>query len=143
MDACFGSPESDWSEKVRFDYKNNSERLLREAEQKFTADRKQGTTPSHPIAEYAGTYVSPLYGSIHITEKKDGLALQLGSRFQGRMTHWSDESFRVKFEEPLHDDWLVTFSNRNGTITGMSAKETPWAPDWYEEPEDFGRFERS
>jgi hypothetical protein len=143
MDACFGFPVSDWSEKVRLDYKNGYQRLLREAEQKFTAEKKQGTTPSHPIAAYVGTYASPLYGSIHIAKEKNGLALQLGSRFHGRMTHWSDESFRVTFEEPLHEDWLVTFSSSNGTLTGMSAKEAPWAPDWYEDAEDFGRFERS
>jgi CubicO group peptidase (beta-lactamase class C family) len=143
MDACFGFPVSDWSEKVRLDYKNGYQQLLREAEEKFTAAKKQGTTPSNPIAAYAGIYASPLYGSIRITEKKGSLALQLGSRFHGRMAHWSDESFRVTFEEPLHEDWLVTFSSSNGTLTGMSAKEAPWAPDWYEDAEDFGRFERS
>jgi CubicO group peptidase (beta-lactamase class C family) len=47
MDACLGFPVSDWSEKVRLDFKNGYQRLLREAEQKFTAEKKQGTTPLH------------------------------------------------------------------------------------------------
>jgi hypothetical protein len=142
MDACFGFPVTDWSEKVRLDLKNNAQRLLREAEEKFAAGRNQRTIPSHPIDMYVGTYTSPLYGDIHITNERDVLRLQLGSRFHGHMTHWSDESFRVKFEEPLHEDWLVTFASTNRTITGLSAQEAPWLPDWYEEVEDLGGFER-
>lgn len=142
LDACCGLPERDRSEDVRLDYANGYQRQLREAKQTFETKRIIGTSPSHPINEYTGTYNNALYGSVLVTAMNGHLGLQFGSRFHGQLTHWSNESFRATFDDPMHEDWMVTFRSSGGRTTAMTVKEMPWAPEWYEDAEDLGTFDR-
>ena len=72
------------------------------ARQLFETQRKAGTKPSHPAAEYAGVYRHAAYGEVSITEK----AGELGFRFGGRtrpLAHYHfdvfsyDEQQRLRF----------------------------------------------
>jgi CubicO group peptidase (beta-lactamase class C family) len=143
LDACCVLPERDWSEIVWRDYSHGYQRLIFEAKVNFEAERATDTTPSHPISAYAGTYVSPLYGPLGISGSVDSLALEFGSRFRGRLVHWSEESFRVLFDNPLQEDWLLNFKLAEGTIKAVDVTVAPWAPDWFEDGQALGEFERT
>jgi len=143
LDAILGRPPRDWSEIVRADYANGYQRLLREARAQFDAQRPAATQPSQPLARYAGRYVSQLYGPILVTVRNDRLRLQFGTRFDGELEHWQTDAFRSTFGNPRLDDWLVTFTLQNGAAAGLHAKESPWAPAWYDDADDLGDFQRA
>lgn len=142
FDACLGRPQRDWSEAVRADYSNGYQRLLREAKAQFDAKRPPVTRPSMPLSEYAGVYESKLYGPLRIEAADDRLSLQFGTRFEGELKHWQNDTFQATFPNPRLDDWLVTFSVKEGAVAAMQVKESPWAPAWYDNADDLGEFLR-
>lgn len=60
-----------------------------EAEAKRDADRKMKTRPSHPIADYAGSYAHPGYGVLTISNGrgKDALAMNFNG-IDAPLEHW-------------------------------------------------------
>ena len=44
------------------------------ARAKVEAERVEGTSPSLPLASYAGRYTDPLFGDLVVTETSDGTA---------------------------------------------------------------------
>jgi CubicO group peptidase (beta-lactamase class C family) len=142
LDAALGREERDWSEIVRADYAGGYRRLLREAKATFDASRKDAAPCALPLAEYAGEYESRLYGRVRVSFHGDRLSLQFGTRFDGALTHWQDNSFRATFPNPRLDDWLVTFDVREDAARSLRVKESPWAPAWYDDADDLGVFDR-
>ena len=143
FDAFLKRPERDWSEAVRTDYAGGYQRLLREAKAQFDAKRPPASHPSRPLSEYAGDYESKLYGLLRVVAKDDKLRLRFGTRFDGGLEHWQNNSFRVMFPNPRLDDWLVTFTVGESEVTALRVKESPWAPAWYDDADDLGEFRRS
>lgn len=141
LDALLGSTPRDWSEKVRSSFTKVLERFD-EAKTKYAENHPKETTLPQPLSEFAGRYTSPLYGDVVITELDGRLSLQFGTRFKGELQHWEKESFRAFFPNPRLDDWLVTFAIQDGRITGLRAKESPWAPADYNDADDLGDFHR-
>ncbi len=41
------------------------------------------------------------------------------------------------------DDWLVTVAAKDVVVTSLRARESPWAPAWYEDADDLGEFQRT
>ena len=140
FDACLGRPEKEWSESVRADYANGYQRLLREAKDRFDAQRPAATGPSRPNSAYTGDYESPLYGRVNVTDRDGQLRLQFGTRFDGKLQPWGGDTFRAYFPNPRLDDWRVTFATSHERVTGLRIKEAPWAPDWYDDADDLGEF---
>jgi hypothetical protein len=142
LDALLQRSPRDWSEEVRADYTTGYQRQLREAKAEFESQRPASFSPPRAITDYAGRYEHELYGDVDIAPNGDRLTLRFGSRFEGELRHWQNDAFRVLFSNPLLDDWLVTFAVKEGTVTGLHVKESPWAPAWYEDAEDLGTFQR-
>ena len=71
------------------------------------AQRKSGTTPSHPLAAYAGTYDNPGYGPVTISEANGVLTLRWGHASIA-MTHWHYDTFNAVSDEDDVDE-LVRF----------------------------------
>jgi hypothetical protein len=95
------------------------------------------------LEEYVGAYESSLYGIIRVTENAGKLSLRFGTRFVGELKAWQGDVFRAFFPNPRLDDWLVTFAAKNGVVTSLRARESPWAPAWYEDADDLGDFQRT
>ncbi len=142
LDACLGRQDRDWSEIVRADFASGYERRIREAKADFDMTRRPAASFSCPLADYAGDYESKLYGRLQITFKDNKLGIRFGTRFDGTLNHWKDEAFRAFFPNPRLDDWLVTFSIQDKSISRLHIKESPWAPAWYEDADDLGEFQR-
>ena len=99
-----------------------------EREQRREAERVTGTSPSHPLADYAGTYEHPAYGPLKISESAGQLTMTYG--FQNiRFEHFHYDVFRdVKSGETR--DWdtrrRITFtSNAAGRIDSVAVPLEP------------------
>lgn len=143
LDDLSGRPRYDWSEHVRLDYRNGYQRLLREAQERFEASRVAGTRASALPSALTGNYVNPLYGPLQINLEANELRLNFGTRFEGKISHWMHDQFRVVFESDSHDDWMLTLSTAGGSVKSLHIRESPWAPAWYDDADDLGEFVRA
>ncbi|MBN8598693.1 MAG: serine hydrolase [Planctomycetes bacterium] len=91
------------------------------------ATRKAGTQPSHPLADYAGRYEHPGYGTIAVAEDGDGLRFT----FNGITTpleHWHYDVFSGKKAERdrFYESFKLSFENGlDGEIASVRAQMEP------------------
>lgn len=110
-----GEPR-DWSAELEELYDGIAAAARTEREERFP-ERVEGTTPSHPLADYAGSYEDPLYGTVEVTREGDGLRLEYGPGLQGPLEHWHYDTFRVSFDAAWRGERWVTFvPGPEGTI---------------------------
>ncbi|WP_174887952.1 serine hydrolase [Solilutibacter oculi] len=87
------------------------------------AARDATSTPSLPLAKYAGTYRDPWYGDVRVTQSGKGLAMQFSRtrELAGRMEHWQHDSFIVRWNDrAMNADAFVTFAlDADGQISEM------------------------
>jgi len=109
----------DWS--GRFKQRRERQYARQDSLRKETdAKRKTGTQPSHPLADYAGNYTHPGYGTITIGTGGDGLTLKFNS-FDMPMTHWHYDVFKTEPQEGNRLDLKVQFHlNPDGDIEALS-----------------------
>lgn len=126
FERCMGLEPIDWTARLR-----NQERLD-EADGKRLADfpltrPRSGTSLSHPLADYVGTYEHPGYGRIDILQR-DG---KLGGSYNDmtfELTHHHHDVFRLVLEE-RGDECLVRFgTGYRGDIESLEAPFEPLAP---------------
>jgi len=108
FDRYSGAPERDWSGELLKLY-TGIRRQADETREKEEAKRVRGTTPSLPLAQYAGTYSDPLRGDAEVTLIDGGLRLRYGPGFVGPLEHWHYNTFRAKWTADWHAPALVTF----------------------------------
>ena len=108
FDRYSGAPERDWSGELLKLY-TGIRRQADETREKEEAKRVRGTTPSLPLAQYAGTYSDPLRGDAEVTLVDGGLRLRYGPGFVGPLEHWHYNTFRAKWTADWHAPALVTF----------------------------------
>lgn len=93
----------------------------KEAGPGLQADRKEGTSPTHDLAEYAGLYEHPAYGALEITLADEGLV----ARYHVAdipLEHWHYNQFRgtlpfISFNPPF------TFQiDETGDITSVRVR---------------------
>jgi hypothetical protein len=103
-----GGPPRDWSRDLLALYRGladqgDSARAAAERE------RRLGTSPSLPLAGYAGRYADSLVGTVVIAEESGGLRLTQGSQLRAALDHWHFDTFRVTWENAWQEPDLVTF----------------------------------
>jgi CubicO group peptidase (beta-lactamase class C family) len=119
LDRYIGAPERDWSAELLKLY-TGIKQQADESREKEEAKRVRGTTPSLPLAQYAGTYSDPLRGDVEVTLSDGGLRLRHGPGFVGRLEHWHYNTFRAKWTAEWHAPALVTFAlNAEGKPTDV------------------------
>jgi CubicO group peptidase (beta-lactamase class C family) len=107
IDRVLELPQIDWL-KEGLDGIKKSKESAQENKKKEDFQRKKGTTPSHPLEQYAGAYEHPGYGIVKI-ECVEG---KLRSTFNGiasALEHWHYDVFEVGEES---QDTLIS---REGT----------------------------
>ncbi|MCR6497155.1 serine hydrolase [Thermomonas sp. S9] len=80
---------------------------------KHVAARDAASTPSLPLAKYAGTYRDPWYGDVSIRQGKNGLEMQFSKTAQllGDLQHWQHDTFIVRWRDrSLNADAFASFS---------------------------------
>ncbi|MBV8520503.1 MAG: serine hydrolase [Acidobacteria bacterium] len=68
--------------------------------------------PSRPLDAYAGTYVDPLYGEMHVTLVNGALVLQFARGERADLKPWQYDTFRVAWRDRVYEDFdtFATFS---------------------------------
>ncbi len=84
---------------------NRSEEADNKAQELETknASRIANTSPSHLLADFAGTYTDKMYGSIEITVSNSGLGLQFIQTplFKADLEHWHYDTFQLNWSEQM------------------------------------------
>ncbi len=106
----------DWS-KQALTRRDAAKATGKEAEAKKKGERKSGTTPSHPLGDFAGEYEHPGYGVITVALTGDKLKLEYNG-IPGPLEHWHYDVFNVTRDETDHtfEDQKVMF------VTGMDGE---------------------
>ncbi|WP_454738473.1 serine hydrolase [Cupriavidus necator] len=130
LDQLCGHPPIDWFSRLRA---RRHEMLAQQQIDKAAQLARQhaGTTTSHPLPDYAGTYSHPAYGQITIETDSDSLAWHWRG-MSGHLAHRHYDVF-VTPEKPaeIHPDNLaLTFLyDRDGTIDRIAAALEPLVDD--------------
>lgn len=83
----------------------------------LAAERKAGTSPSHPLGDYVGRYTHPGYGTVEIRQAPNGLEIALDA-IGAKLEHYHYDTFRATESASLVPfTGLVMFqSNAKGMV---------------------------
>jgi CubicO group peptidase (beta-lactamase class C family) len=108
FDRYLGVSGKDWSADLRKLVEDGQKRA-KEAEAKRDSARMSGTTPSLPLAKYAGTYYDSLYGRATVQVEEGHLVARFGG-FVGDMEHWHHDTFRATARDKTLGRMFFTFA---------------------------------
>jgi CubicO group peptidase (beta-lactamase class C family) len=117
-DLLLGRPPRDWdayylANDRRSDEKDEQRKRERQAK------RRRDTHPTHPLADYAGTYENAGYGTATITVENDRLLLRW-SRLALPLTHVHYDTFEAVSEAADVDEQVVFRLGSDGEVAGMT-----------------------
>ena len=122
LDMMLGREGNDWLKAYAAAYAK-SQADADTSWQKHLAARAANSTPSLPLAKYAGTYRDPWYGDVILRQGGKGLEMQFSKTAEllGDIEHWQHDSFIVRWRErSLNADAFVNFSlDADGNIREM------------------------
>ncbi len=76
LDGLLAGEDNDWSAKLRGSFLESRQAFQKKIETAITPS-VEGTRPSHPWNEYAGTFRCPMYGDARVELEHDALVLKL------------------------------------------------------------------
>lgn len=99
IDRFLGDEPTPWIEKISALEKMALSGMT-QAEQEFADKQVKGTQPSHPLADYTGTYNHPAYGVIRIELKGEKLAGLYNNRYPIELNHYHYDVFSMHLDDP-------------------------------------------
>lgn len=124
VDLLEGFPARDWN--AMLIGRGQQEQKEAAAARKARADRRvMGTTPSHPLADYAGTYSDPGYGEVRITESNGVLTLEWFS-LHTPLEHFHYDTFDPKDSRGGGSE-VVFHTAANGAVAGLTFQGVDFA----------------
>jgi CubicO group peptidase (beta-lactamase class C family) len=117
-DSLTGKTGRDWNAYyLMLDARANEKE--KKAKDERLAKRRPGTTPSHPLADYAGTYESPAYGKATVTLVNGQLVLQW-SRITVPLAHWHYDAFTAESQIDDLDETVTFATGADGMIEALT-----------------------
>ena len=110
FDLFLKAPARDWSAELLRLYSGRRARAD-SAQAAAARERVPGTRPSHPLADYTGSYSNPIWGPVLVQQNGEGLTLTIGSNplLRGPLKHWHYDSFRAELGDGREYPELVQF----------------------------------
>ena len=122
IDSYTVGNEKDWAE-VFLGYRKKREEREQKREAERKAERVMGTSSSHELKDYTGTYTDKMYGSATVRLKDGKLWLVMDATkelFSGSLEHWNYDTFHVQFNDPFLPEGPVTFYfDPKGDVSGF------------------------
>jgi CubicO group peptidase (beta-lactamase class C family) len=88
-----------------------AKQMAEEAEEKAAETRIEGTSPSHPLADYAGRYEHPGYGTMEIVREGEQLSVRF-HELEAPLEHWHYDVFRAgEADDPALEKTQFQFRN--------------------------------
>ena len=132
IDAYVVGPEQAWSKGKKWEHwlplggPDAMDRDRKGQRAELEKNRKAGTHPSLPLAEYAGTYRSRLYSKLAVTVVEDRLHVQFGD-YAATLDHWDQDSFYGHAVIEPFLDWHVKFDiDQQRSIKGLEIIHVGW-----------------
>jgi CubicO group peptidase (beta-lactamase class C family) len=110
-DRLLGLPAVDWIVRAKTDL-SRTDAAQKKRDAGRAAERVQGTSPSHPLGDYAGTYEHAGYGAVTVAHEQGRLRLTMDD-LSAPLEHFHYDAFRTVGPpaSPNHlDAWRVTFT---------------------------------
>jgi len=123
-DILLGLDPTDWYSKA-LERRNKWQEEEEKAKEKKSYRRKTGTTPSHSLEEYTGSYEHPGYGRISVKLKGDQLQLTYNG-ITTPLEHWHYEVFNAAEgakDDAFEDLKFMFLTDMNGNVASI---ETPF-----------------
>ena len=100
LDHYLAAPPKDWVA-AYLEVQNQRRAKAKEAVAQATSIRKAESSPSLPLAAYAGRYRDPWYGDILVEAKEGQLAIQFTHTpgLRGRLEHWQYDTFVARWND--------------------------------------------
>jgi len=110
FDLFLGGPPRDWNTELLRLYAGLRARGD-SARAAGLRNRVTGTSPSHPLADYAGNYVHPIWGEVEVHQEGEGLELKVGTNplLTGPLQHWHYDGFRAELGDGRDAPIMVQF----------------------------------
>jgi len=96
FDAYLGGAARDWNAEIGKEVRAREEKAI--AEQKNSQKRVEGTRPSLPLEQYAGSYGDCLTGGMTVSYQEGKLILS-GPIFSGEMSHYHYDTFELSWKD--------------------------------------------
>lgn len=125
LDRMLALEPIDWSALLR-PAVEAAEKQAREQQQKSSGERREGTSPTHPLADYAGEYEHEGYGRIGVRHEGGALHISYHS-FDEALEHWHFDTFRIA--KGAAKGTLLHFrTDRTGAVAEIEATLEPSVP---------------
>jgi hypothetical protein len=122
FDAFLGAGGKDWNDAMHAVFLEE-EREGEERRAREEASRVRGTSPSHGLDAYVGSYSDTLYGEARVNRENGALILEVGPSFVGELEHWHFDTFRARWRDlQLGRAWVEFRLNREGKVTEMEVE---------------------
>ncbi len=122
IDLLEGGDGLPWHEKM-LARQRELEEQARESAQETEDSRVAGTTPTLPLAEYAGSYHNEMYGEIAVAEEGGTLSATFGAGFAGTLEHWHYDTFRARWGGPGEGGEFLRFEiGTDGKVAVLHAE---------------------
>ncbi len=109
LDHYLGLPRNDWPKDFKAFLDSRVTAGL-EAQRSAVTARPAASSPSLPLAGYAGPYSDPWFGAITVSEQGGALAADFGRPgMTATLEHWSYDTFVARWEDPLIEPAYLTF----------------------------------
>jgi CubicO group peptidase (beta-lactamase class C family) len=133
LDHYLGVNDTDWVE-AYVEARAFAANQLRKTEAASRAARAERSTPSLPLASYAGTYADAWYGDIVLMIEGGQLSIRFTKTpsLVGDLEHWQHDTFVARWRDrELRADAFVTFAlNPDGTIDQVKMQPISSAVDF-------------
>jgi CubicO group peptidase (beta-lactamase class C family) len=132
LDRILEIPGTDWFKEGLEGLRKNKETTTQNMEREDLM-RKKGTTPSHPLDDYAGEYEHPGYGKVNI-ENDNGRLKMVYNGLVFYLGHWHYDVFNIEEEGQTMvislEGTKCKFSNNlNGDVSEISIPLEPTGND--------------
>jgi hypothetical protein len=117
-DLLSGKPQRDWNAYYLMVDRRSDEKDAKEREERM-AKRQSNTTPTRPLADYAGIYENRAYGPATITVVDGALVLQW-ARMTIPLTHFHYDVFTARSEFDDVDEEVVFDLDETRAIRSLS-----------------------
>ena len=118
IDMLTGKPARDWNAYYLDVDHRADEKEAKEKDERL-AKRVPNTTPSHPLAEYAGTYENRAYGTAKVSLVNGALVLQW-SKLTLPLTHFHYDVFRAQSQDDDVDEEVLFSGDAEGKVKTLT-----------------------
>ncbi|MGZ7038147.1 MAG: serine hydrolase [Thermoanaerobaculia bacterium] len=124
LDEYLGESQADWIGIIQTTLKQMTDHAM-EALKHLPPDLQPNDHSSLPVANYAGTYSDPWYGTVAVTDRGHGqlwITFDRTPGMEGKLEHVANDTFRTRFTDRGIEDAYMTFEVANGHVTKASMR---------------------